>query len=252
MIRVPVLLYHSVCARSQTTGDRWQVTAADFAADMEAVAESGRTPITASAYASWLYGDQPRPERPILITFDDGFADYADVALPILERYNLVATLFVTTGRLGWPGMLSAQAVLDLSKTSTEIGAHSVSHRHLDILRGAQVRHEITACRDVLEDLTGAQVNSFAYPHGSQTAGTRAMVASSGYLTAHAVKNAISHPMDDPFAVARFTVHSRRTRQRVRDVINGHGAPLAWRGERPVTNAFRLVRKVVSEAYSWS
>jgi peptidoglycan/xylan/chitin deacetylase (PgdA/CDA1 family) len=241
---IPALLYHSICPAGQLPRDRWQVRAADFAADMESVARSGRVPIHARTYASWLRAGDGRLADAALVTFDDGFADFAELAFPILRRLDIASTLFVTTGWLGRAGMLSATTVRDLAEAGVEVGAHSVSHRHLDLLADSEVEHELAGSRRTLEEITGRPVTSFAYPHGSHRARTKRMVACCGYTTAHAVKNAISHPADDPFAVARFTVDARCTRERVRAVIDGRGAPRSWPGERVRTRAFRVVRAV--------
>lgn len=241
---IPALLYHSICPAGQSPLDRWQVRADDFATDMESVARSGRVPIDARTYAIWLRAGDRRLASAALVTFDDGFADFADLAFPVLRRLEIASTLFVTTGWLGRRGMLSATAVRDLAAAGVEVGAHSVNHRHLDLLADREAEHELAGSRRALEEITGRAVTSFAYPHGSHRARTKRLAASCGYTTAHAVKNAISHPADDPFAVARFTVDARCTRERVRAVINGGGAPRSWPGERFRTRAFRVVRAI--------
>jgi peptidoglycan/xylan/chitin deacetylase (PgdA/CDA1 family) len=240
----PALLYHSICPAGRTPRDRWQVRAQDFAADMQSVARSGRQPIDADTYAAWLRSGDRRLATAMLVTFDDGFADFADLAYPILCKLGIASTLFVTTGWLGRPGMLSASAVRDLAAAGVEVGAHSVSHRHLDLLDDRTVELELAASRATLEAITGRAVTSFAYPHGSHRARTKRIAASCGYATAHAVKNAISHPADDLYGVARFTVDARSTRERVRAVIDGKGAPRSWSGERVRTRAFRVVRAI--------
>jgi peptidoglycan/xylan/chitin deacetylase (PgdA/CDA1 family) len=237
---VPVLLYHSIS--SGPTEDAWQVRVADFAADMEAVARSGRTCVTASDYSRWMAGTKPLPAAPVLVTFDDGYADFVDLAMPVLTRLGLTATLFVSTGYVDQPGMVSAAALRDLAGTPVEIGAHSVHHRHLDNLPERQAGHEIRYSRRDLEDVLGTPVGAFAYPYGSHRAGTKRLVAGDGYRTAHAVKNALSHRADDPYAVARFTVRAQTSRSRVQAVLDGYGAPLAWPGERLRTRAYRVVR----------
>lgn len=243
-LTVPILLYHSVPAVGQLTGDdHWQVGVTDFRKDMESVVETGRTPMTAQAYVDWLRSGGDPQLRPVLVTFDDGFADYADVALPVLQDLGLCATVFVTSGRVGRKGMLSATVVRELAESGTEIGGHAVTHPHLDTLSPGGARGEILGCRRALEDMTGRWVTSFAYPHGSFDRGTRRLVIDSGYRTAHAVKNALSHPADDPFAVGRFTVTATTSRERVRAVLAGHGAPVAWRRERLRTRGYRVVRR---------
>lgn len=237
---VPVLLYHSI---SDTAADPWSVDVVDFRRDMEQVVASGRTTLTAAAYGAGLRGETTLPPSPLLITFDDGFADSLDVAAPILAELGLAATVFVTTGYLGRERMLSPAGLRELAAVDgVEIGSHSVSHPHLDVIRGERSRHEIEESKRGLEELLGRAVESFAYPHGSHRGLTRAQVAAAGYRTAHAVKNQLSHTGDDDLAVARFTVHRGTRRAEVARVTGGTGLSVARPGERWQTSAYRLVR----------
>ena len=237
----PVLLYHSVTKKR--LNDPWQVSAADFRLDMETLAATGRIAMTATTYAAGLRGELELPPNPVLVTFDDGFADFADEALPVLSELGLPASLFVTTGWLNTRGMLSSESLRDLASTgSVEIGAHSETHPHLDLLDHRTAWGEISGSRARLEDLTGTPVGAFAFPHGSHRRRTLALVERAGYGTAHAVKDALSHAGDNPYAVARFTVHAGTSRREVAEVIAGRGAPTAWAGERLRTAAFRAVR----------
>jgi peptidoglycan/xylan/chitin deacetylase (PgdA/CDA1 family) len=241
---VPVLLYHSV---TESPGsDAFAVSVDDFRRDMDAVSSTGRVAMTAEQYRQWCASGSGGSMRPVLITFDDGFADYAEHALPVLEEHGLPATLFVTSGWMGRPGMLSHDAVRDLAGGVTEIGAHTVSHPHLDLLTDSEARSELRISREALEDCIGDWVTSLAYPHGSHTRRTTTLARDSGYLTAHAVKNALSHTGDDVFAVARFTVQAETPRSRVMTVLSGRGAPRAWSRERMRTRAFRHVRRLQS------
>jgi hypothetical protein len=86
-------------------------------------------------------------------------------------------------------------------------------------------------------------VDSSAYPHGAFDRRARGLVVAAGYTSAAAVKNALSHPSDDPFAIARWTVRSTTTAADLAAVLNGTGAPRAWHGQRVRTRAFRVVRR---------
>jgi len=116
----------------------------------------------------------------VSITIDDGLADGAEHAAPVLARHGLTATLFVPTayvgGRARWlPGadgeraMLSWNAIADLARAGLEIGSHG--HRHLaaDVHAACVVRADALASRDELEDRLGRPIASFAYPFGYQT-----------------------------------------------------------------------------------
>jgi hypothetical protein len=86
-------------------------------------------------------------------------------------------------------------------------------------------------------------VHSFAYPHGVYDRRVRQAVITGGYRSAVAVKNAVSHPADDPFAIARWTVTAGTPASRIAQVLEGESVPVAWSHERVRTRAYRMVRR---------
>jgi peptidoglycan/xylan/chitin deacetylase (PgdA/CDA1 family) len=120
------------------------------------------------------------PERPVLVTFDDGFRDFLTNALPIMQRHGVVSTLYATTGFMGdgeAPGtnrsgdeMLSWRELAEVAGQGVEVGGHTHSHPMLDTLPHAAAREEITRCKALIEGHTEAAVASFAYPHGYSSA----------------------------------------------------------------------------------
>jgi peptidoglycan/xylan/chitin deacetylase (PgdA/CDA1 family) len=239
----PVLLYHDVVRHRPTTP--WQVRVDTLAADLDAVVASGRAAMTASELDSALAGPAAGPAPPrCAVTFDDGYASFVDLALPLLVERSLPVTLYVTTATLGESGMLSGSAVVDLPGPRVEIGGHAVRHRHLDVLGSATAEREIRGSREWLADLLGWAPPSFAYPHGSYNRTVRNLVRDAGYHNAYAVKNAFTHPQDDRYARARLTVLADTGRDVVQAWLAGTGAPRAWRRERLRTKVYRPVRAV--------
>jgi peptidoglycan/xylan/chitin deacetylase (PgdA/CDA1 family) len=236
---IPVLLYHSVSAR-----DSYAVAPADFARHAEAIAACGRTALTMSELAEGLRGLRALPEPCVAITFDDGFRDTVG-AIETLRMHGLCSTLYITSGRVGDGGAITAEQVGALagSQESVELGAHTVTHPRLDELCARAAEREIRDSKDAVEQLAGRRVNTFAYPHGAFDHRVRGLVIDAGYTSAGAVKNALSHERDDPFAIARWTVRSTTTVGDLAAVLNGTGAPGAWRGQRVRTRAFRVVRR---------
>lgn len=119
---------------------------------------------------------RPEPGLQVCLTFDDGFANFAEKALPILERHRLPATLFVPVGFLRgeYPGPLrgaehlaplSPQALRDVVGSGlVDVGSHSWSHRDLRRLTAQQLHRELGDSRAFLEDLLAREVSSFCYP----------------------------------------------------------------------------------------
>ncbi|HZU39409.1 MAG TPA: polysaccharide deacetylase family protein, partial [Solirubrobacteraceae bacterium] len=241
MTVVPVLLYHRV---SEAAGDRFAVAPARFRAHLAAIRDAGRSPLTVSQLAAALRGERELPQRPVAITFDDGYLDTPDAVAALCEA-GLSATVFITTGAVGRSDGIRAAQIRELAAlgSAVELGAHTVSHPRLDELPAVRARAEIAGSKRALEALAGRPINVFAYPHGAYDARARELVREAGFRCAAAVKNALSHAGDDPWAIARMTVERDTPVERVRALIDGHGAPLAWAGDRLRTRAYRQVRR---------
>jgi peptidoglycan/xylan/chitin deacetylase (PgdA/CDA1 family) len=243
MTVIAVLLYHSVNDRAAGPDRRWTVTPRTFASHLSAVSRSGRIPMTISQIAGCLRGERALPPRPVAITFDDGFSDNYP-ALVELVRRGLRATIYVTTGAIGARDRLSAEQLARLADMpSVEVGAHGVRHRRLDELDERELTEEVGGSKAQLEEVIGTSVRSFAYPHGAYDGAVRGAVTAAGYRSAAAVKNALSHDEDDPFAIARWTVTAGTPAGRVAEILDGKGVPSAWAHERLRTRAYRTARR---------
>lgn len=240
---IPVLLYHSV-SDSPEPGDSWGVVSrAQFEAHLEVIAACGRQSLTISTLASALRGERLLVERPVAVTFDDGYGDTHE-AVQALRRRGLCSTVYVTTGEVGREDRLSAEQIAWLADLpGVELGAHAVRHRRLDELDEVELDDEVRGSRRQLERLTSRPVDSFSYPHGAYDGRVRNAVIEAGYRSATSVKNAISHRDDDPFAIARFTVTAATSAEQVAQLLQGKGAPLAWTGERVRTRVYRMARR---------
>jgi peptidoglycan/xylan/chitin deacetylase (PgdA/CDA1 family) len=242
MTIVPVLLYHAVTEHPPAALERFTVHPARFAEHVGCLRDSGRVGLTVPEFAACLKGRARLPARPVLVTFDDGFADFLDAA-ERLAAAGFPSTLYVTTGQLGAAGMLTRGQLQSLGG-SVEVGAHSRSHPRLDELPADRLRDEVHGSKADLEEVLQRPARSFAYPHGDHDRWVRQTVVDAGFDSAAAVKDAFSHDRDDPFAIARITVTAATTSERIARLLEGRGAPGAWAGERPKTRAYRAYRRV--------
>ena len=250
---VPILLYHSVSAAPARWIAPYAVTPAMFAEHLDAVAASGRQPLTVSAYLDGLTGAVSLPPRPVLITFDDGFADFATTALPALAARGLPSTLYVTTGALaGQPPasvlppapMLRSSDLPGLEAAGVEIGAHSHTHRQLDLLPGREVAAELSRSRDVLAAVLGHPVRSFSYPHSYWRRPMLPLVAAAGFDSACAVGNGLSSARDHPLALSRLMAESTTTAADVASWLDGPGARVLPRRRRVLAFGWRQYRRI--------
>ena len=148
---VPILMYHEIAERAETAS-RLAVSPANFAAQLDYLRRAGFTTMTAAELSARLAtGIGPLPDRPIVLTFDDGYADFHSRAMPLLDRHGFTATLFVTTGweqdaglRPSAPGrMLNRTQLAEAAAAGVEIAAHTRSHPQLDQLPEQLVREEL-------------------------------------------------------------------------------------------------------------
>ena len=147
---VPILMYHEIAARPQTTSPL-AVPPAAFAAQLAYLHYHGYNTVTFADAAAALAGEGgPLPTRPVVLTFDDGFADFHREVLPLLRNYGFTATVFVTTGWIADAGghrsghqpgqMLSWNQICEAAGAGVEIGAHSHGHPQLDQIKPSQLR----------------------------------------------------------------------------------------------------------------
>jgi len=248
---VPVLLYHDVADAPLPGQARWTVGLRTFQRHMALVKASGRVPVTVTQYAESLASGtpvEPPGRRPVLVTFDDGYASWPAAIATMATEGVRSATVYVTTGHRDAPGMAPWRELAALPDW-VEIGAHSVDHPQLDVLPRKAVLSEVAESKRDCERFAGQPCRSFAYPHGFHTRYVRQAVIDAGYISAAAVKNALSHHLDDAYAVARVTIAADTTDQQVQSLLQGFGAPLAWSGERLRTRGFRAYRRTRAAAH---
>jgi peptidoglycan/xylan/chitin deacetylase (PgdA/CDA1 family) len=252
-VRVPILMYHEIATREDTTS-HLAVSPTSFAAQLKYLYEAGFSTLTVSGLVSALSGDPARlPERPVVITFDDGFADFHRQALPLLRDYDFTATVFVTTGWIAdakpcavnrnRAQMLSWSQIREAAAAGIEIGAHSHQHPQLDQLAPKRLHDELATSKALLEDGLGVIIPSLAYPFGYSNARVRRMARDIGYTHAFAVSNAIADSTYDEFTLPRLTIHRSTGPTVFENIVQGRKVSLVFMKERSLTRGYAVVRR---------
>jgi peptidoglycan/xylan/chitin deacetylase (PgdA/CDA1 family) len=130
----------------------------------------------------------PFPARAFVLTFDDGYQTVYDEAFPVLQRFGMSATVFLTVGRPGAAGprgrlpslngraMLAWPQIQEMQRWGIHFGAHTLTHPDLTRLPPAQVRAEACESRAIIESALGTRVACFAYPYGRHDHHSREVV----------------------------------------------------------------------------
>jgi peptidoglycan/xylan/chitin deacetylase (PgdA/CDA1 family) len=239
-----ILLYHRVADGD----DPLALAPRRFAEQMGHLAAEGYRVLDLVAALALLWRGVV-PERTVALTFDDGFADVAEQALPVLERHGFRATVFVTTGvvdgRVSFPWCDSPQPrvlgwdeVVDLDRRGTlRFEAHTVSHPSLLALDEAAAAAEIGGSRAELAERLGRPVTAFAYPAGLYGERERRLVVEAGFSAAVSCEPGVNRLGGDPFTLRRRQIDAR---DRLLDfrakLAGGHDTPL------PLRNVYRRLR----------
>jgi peptidoglycan/xylan/chitin deacetylase (PgdA/CDA1 family) len=212
--RIPILIYHYIRVNPDPRdqlGFGLSVTPANFAAQMDWLAQNGYHPVTASELFAYLNGTRALPSKPIVITFDDGYADFYSAAIPILRKHDFTAVSYVVSGFIGRPGYMTAAEVISAQGAGFEIGSHTVDHVNLTKQSNDGLRYQLTASKEALERLLKRPVTSFCYPYGKVGPREAAAVTAAGYQDATTTMGGSYRTMANRFIWSRLYVKGGET-----------------------------------------
>lgn len=219
--RVPILMFHSISeAPPRARTPSLYLSPQRFRAYLGHISRLGFRGVSmGEATRQLAEAGAKRPEKLVCLTFDDGFADNAEQALPILREYGFTATCYVTSGLLGsfnaWDDerlrvrtrMMSRPQVREWHDAGMEVGAHTQTHCDLTSCADPSEREEeIEGSKADLEDLIGSKVSHFSYPFGRHDARAVAAVRAAGFTSAVTTREGRARGTDDPFTLPRLYV----------------------------------------------
>lgn len=218
MTRCTILNYHIIDEPRSPLEAPFCCFPSNFDEHMRLLKEGGFDVITLAQLVECMAGTMPWPERPVVITFDDGMRCVYENALPILVRHGFSASVFVVSGLLdkdndwlileGWPRrpMLSRSQVAELDRAGFDIGSHTITHRRLGTASAHEILAEVQGSKARLEDILSKEVVHFAYPYGSFNRLARDAVEVTGYRAACSTIAGRNLPDTDRFALRRATI----------------------------------------------
>jgi peptidoglycan/xylan/chitin deacetylase (PgdA/CDA1 family) len=217
-----VLMYHKVNDLSPNPAT---VPTAVFAEQMSLLSELGYVPVSLDAARDHYVDGVPLPAGAVLITFDDGYRDNLENAVPILRRHGYPAVVFVPIGFLddGRPlpheellvalgvrnATLGWHELSELEEAGVRIGSHGIGHWPLAALEPAEATREIALSKLRLEERLGREVEAFAYVKGSQAdyrPEHASLVQQAGYQLAFTSVSGANGRASDRFRLRRYNI----------------------------------------------
>jgi peptidoglycan/xylan/chitin deacetylase (PgdA/CDA1 family) len=250
-------MYHSISSTCTPRFQRFAVTPESFEAHVRCILDRGFQALTVSDLIEVASGRRGAPLKPVLLTFDDGFADFYESALPILLKYRLAATLYVVSGEIGRASswlfgvgegarrMLNWSELREIQRNGIEIGAHTVTHPALDLLPLSLAKQEIEKSKRDIEDGLGARVETFAYPYGYLSPAVRDMVQGAGYLSACAVRYATCTLADDRYMLPRHIALDSWKHDDLVAILDGRPALIQNLYDRARSQGWNALRRSV-------
>lgn len=190
--RLPILMYHRVAPAGHERTRRWRLHPDDFEAQLSHLREQGFQSLTFAQWRAASDRRRPIPERSVMLTFDDGYADFPEFALPLLAKYGFQATMFVVTDLVGkanaWDEGLGERlelmdwpALVDVVARGVELGSHSAAHRPLIALSAEELARDLCRSRESFHEHLGVAVRSLCYPYGLHDAAVVSLAGACGF-----------------------------------------------------------------------
>ncbi len=178
--------------------------------------------------------------KKVLITVDDGFASFYENGIPLLEKYQMKATLYVNTESVGWSDYLSWEQLKELMDKGVEIGSHSHRHNYFvnepDSSRAEVFEEDLLKAESLFEEHLGMVPKTFVYPYGEFSDEMVEVVKNHDYLIAFAQNSGVMSSASHPYAVSRFPVAGAHvSMEQFTSKVNMHPLKVRRDDQLPIT-----------------
>lgn len=169
---IPVLLYHDLQPECEPQKAAVTVTPERFDEHISALLNNGYTPVSFEDVYNASIGKFTLPEKPVIVSFDDGYLTNYTYAFPIIQKYGIKSTIFVITKTVGQAGGSHPHFTWEQAKTMQKSGlvsiqSHTFSHNDMQTLDAFQIEREIRLSKYMIEKNLGTKCDILAFPFGS-------------------------------------------------------------------------------------
>lgn len=224
---IPILMYHKVNPDPRTGGLGLRVPPDKFEWQMKYLKRNGYQTVSLTDVMDHFEHGKHLPDKPIVITFDDGYKDNHDYAYPIMKKYGFTGTVFVVTKAIGNTNFFDVEKKLQPKNKMMDwneiraieaggfvIGAHTVDHPRLADIPPEVARHQIEESKRVLENGLKKPVEVFAYPYGSYNDTVAEITKQAGFRAAVTTELGLAKIDSDPYKLKRIRITGRYSNEK--------------------------------------
>lgn len=198
---VSVLMYHMI---GDEPDNGAILTEKNFRRQLELIRAGGFHPISMEELYAYVTEGAPLPEKPVCITFDDGYADNYSIVYPLMKEYGYPWTVFVITGDVGKPNRMTWEQLSEMAESrAVTIASHTATHPELAQISPAAARADLETAQKALRDRLGIENHWLAYPYGSYNAEVMEIVKSLGIRMVVTSDGGRVHKGDSPYRLRR-------------------------------------------------
>ena len=179
--QIPILMYHSISDIGGVYSELC-VSPSSFSKQMDYLLDSGYSTITFHGLLDYIEGNKPLPEKPIILTFDDGYLDNYKNAFMAMRERAMVGVVYPYINKIGTENGLSKDQLLKMQEQGWEIGSHTITHLDLTSLTDRQLKNEVYESKVKLKEMFDSDVVSVCYPAGRYNDKVVEFSKSAGYL----------------------------------------------------------------------
>ncbi|MDO5028739.1 MAG: polysaccharide deacetylase family protein [Bacillota bacterium] len=224
---VPVLMFHDVgYIGVKSFSDANFIFKDNLERKLKILIKNGYTTITSKdLYDNWIYGKE-LPEKPVLLSFDDGYASHFSYVQRMFTRLDIKATFYIIQDRLfmDMPGR-DLKGLRDLVESGQEIGVHTYSHKDFTDLTYDEIYQEVATCKNFLEEELGTKLDTFSYPYGNYNDAAIQVLKDLGFRTAVTTREGLGRPdqfeADNVLKISRYNIFNSTTDQQFQKMIDG-------------------------------
>jgi peptidoglycan/xylan/chitin deacetylase (PgdA/CDA1 family) len=224
-MRVPILMYHYIDVPPEDSDIfRRDLTVAPdiFRAHLITLRERGYTSITLTQLREALVTGAPLPDRPVVLTFDDGHRDNYVNAFPILLQEGFTGTFFIITDLVEarHPDYVTWEQLQEMQAAGMEIGSHTRTHPNLPGHNVESLWNELAGARAILEQRLGEEIRTFAYPAGAFDDGVIHLAYEAGYHAAVVTRQGVTHTTGNLLTLRRVRVRGSMFPPELMDIVD--------------------------------